>query len=193
MLPNPTDALMARTFAPALGGFLSFSLATAANYESFYLFMVTAPLEVLFVLVLVWGCGIGPDAKQSRALLSRRHLAAGLTILVGAALISGLLSRGATLLCGGMLVVFIVALTYNSAQGFPVDCGCFAGSAADTAPKTDAQLMNDMLVRIAEDIGMLVMVAWVLWIGPVGRPWLPGWKREASDSSSPAAPESATA
>ena len=49
-----------------------------------------------------------------------------LEIIAGGALAVGIHRAGATLLLGGMLVTFFVALTSAWARGLDVACGCFA-------------------------------------------------------------------
>jgi len=88
-------------------------------------------------------------------------------LVAGAALVLGLLGvpgrRGAAVLVGAMLLVFIAALSFNLLRDHPVACGCFEGSSA--APKTREELFSDMWETILRDAGMLVMAAWALWAG----------------------------
>ena len=51
-----------------------------------------------------------------------------LEILAGAALALGIWRTGATLLLGGMLTVFFIALTSAWARGLDITCGCFGHS-----------------------------------------------------------------
>lgn len=53
-----------------------------------------------------------------------------LEILCGLALAIGVLRVGATLLLGGMLVAFIVALSSAWARGLDINCGCFGHGAS---------------------------------------------------------------
>lgn len=96
-------------------------------------------------------------------------------LVAGAALVIGFWNRGATALAGGMLLVFIAALGYDYYRGHPVDCACF--QAAGTTEKTTPEMLAEMRRRIIQDAGMFLLVVYVLWMEPVGRPWLPGWKR----------------
>jgi uncharacterized membrane protein YphA (DoxX/SURF4 family) len=48
-----------------------------------------------------------------------------LEVLAGAALASGVWHRGASLVIGGMLVVFLIALGTAWARGLDISCGCF--------------------------------------------------------------------
>merc|ERR1711884_686390 len=51
-----TRRVVTSSFAPALGVFGAISLATLANYESLWTFLMLAPLEFVFVMLLscVW-------------------------------------------------------------------------------------------------------------------------------------------
>ncbi len=77
-------------------------------------------------------------------------------ILAGIALILGVWKRGARMLIGLMLVVFIVAILINVARGNAIDCGCFNVSEAG---KTFEQRLASMWWDILRDLGMLAMVA----------------------------------
>jgi len=46
-------------------------------------------------------------------------------LVAGAALVAGWQRRGAALVCGGMLVVFLVAIASALARGLDISCGCF--------------------------------------------------------------------
>ncbi len=52
----------------------------------------------------------------------------GLELASAAALLVGRWVRAASLLCGAMLVVFIVALTQALVRGIDLRCGCFGGA-----------------------------------------------------------------
>lgn len=86
-------------------------------------------------------------------------------ILAGIALILGLFRRSAASIIGAMLIVFIVGIGINLARNNAIDCGCFE---QNPEPKTHAQLIRDMQWVIARDVGMLVMVAQILWATGVG-------------------------
>lgn len=53
------------------------------------------------------------------------HLLPVLEIVVGAALVLGLLRRGAALLAAGLTVVFMVAIASALLRGLDISCGCF--------------------------------------------------------------------
>ena len=56
-----------------------------------------------------------------------------LEILAGAALALGIHRAGASLLLGGMLVVFFIALTSAWARGLDIACGCFGHTASKSS------------------------------------------------------------
>ena len=77
-------------------------------------------------------------------------------ILAGLALLAGVWKRGARMLIGILLTVFIVAILINLARGNAIDCGCFNVSEAG---KTFEQRLASMWWDILRDIGMLALVA----------------------------------
>src|SRR5262249_16772160 len=62
-------------------------------------------------------------------------------LLAGLALILGVWKRGAVLLIGLLLLVFIGAVAINLARGHAIDCGCFD---VHEAGKTEAERLTDM-------------------------------------------------
>lgn len=59
------------------------------------------------------------------------HLLPTLEIVVGAALVLGLLTRGAAVVSGLLFVAFIVGIASAWARGLQIDCGCFGGGGFD--------------------------------------------------------------
>jgi len=51
-------------------------------------------------------------------------------IALGIMLLLGLFTRFAAAVAGGLMVVFLIALTQGLARGLTPDCGCFAGASA---------------------------------------------------------------
>ena len=88
-----------------------------------------------------------------------------LELLTGLALILGIWTRTSAALIGTMLLVFIAAISVNLARGNAIDCGCFDLTAAG---KSAAERITDMRWVVVRDVGMLVMVAQILWA--TGRP-----------------------
>jgi hypothetical protein len=83
-----------------------------------------------------------------------------LELLTGLALILGIWTRTSAALIGAMLVVFIAAISLNLARGNAIDCGCFDVTAAG---KTVEERLSDMRWVVIRDLGMLAMVAQILW------------------------------
>lgn len=81
-------------------------------------------------------------------------------LLAGIALILGIWTRTSAALIGALLGVFIVAISFNLARGNAIDCGCFDVAAAG---KTVAERITDMWWVVIRDVGMLVLVAQILW------------------------------
>ena len=77
-------------------------------------------------------------------------------LLMGIALICGIWRRTAALLVGALLVVFILAISWNLLRGNAIDCGCF--DVAD-AGKSVEERLSDMWMTIVRDVGMLLLVA----------------------------------
>ena len=83
-----------------------------------------------------------------------------LEIIAGLALILGVWRTAARNIIAAMLVVFIVAITFNLLRDNAIDCGCFDVSAAG---KTHEERLHDMRMVILRDIGMLLMAAQLWW------------------------------
>lgn len=83
-----------------------------------------------------------------------------LELLAGLALILGIWTRASAALVGALLLVFIAAISFNLARQNAIDCGCFDVSAANRTP---AERLADMRLVVLRDVGMLVMVAQILW------------------------------
>jgi len=81
-------------------------------------------------------------------------------LLAGLALILGIWTRTSAALVGALLLVFISAISLNLARGNAIECGCFDVSAAN---KTVDERLTDMRLVVLRDVGMLVMVAQILW------------------------------
>ncbi len=69
----------------------------------------------------------------------------------GLFLIFGIFKRGSVFIITAMLVIFLIGLTQAYARGLSIDCGCFSVS-----PTTETQGGSYLLIRIIEDIFMLI-------------------------------------
>jgi uncharacterized membrane protein YphA (DoxX/SURF4 family) len=72
----------------------------------------------------------------------------GIEILAGLALVLGIWARAAAVACGGMLLVFIVAIIHALRRGLDISCGCF-GAGAEASHLSLTTLWRDLL--------------WLLW------------------------------
>lgn len=52
-------------------------------------------------------------------------------LLLGVCLIAGFWLPGATILCTGLLILFVSAMAYNEIRGLDVHCGCFSTEPAE--------------------------------------------------------------
>jgi uncharacterized membrane protein YphA (DoxX/SURF4 family) len=89
-----------------------------------------------------------------------------LELLTGLALILGVWKTAARNIIAALLVVFIIAITFNLLRDNAIDCGCFDLSAAG---RTHEERLHDMRMVILRDIGMLLMVAQLWWAERVQR------------------------
>lgn len=117
-------------FRLALGVvFIWAALAKIADPGAFakeigYFRMVPLSLQNVFALALPW-----------------------VELVAGVALVLNLVPRAATLLLGGLLVVFMIAIGVALARGLDIDCGCFGTrDAASTG-----------WVTLARDVGFLAL------------------------------------
>ena len=83
-----------------------------------------------------------------------------LELLAGLALILGIWTRASAGLVAALLLLFVAAISLNLVRGNAIDCGCFDVARAD---KTVDERFADMRLDILRDLGMLLMVAQVLW------------------------------
>ena len=83
-----------------------------------------------------------------------------LELLAGLALILGIWTRTSAALIGALLLVFVAAISFNLARGNAIDCGCFDVTAAG---KSVEERLADMRWVVVRDVGMLLMVAQILW------------------------------
>jgi uncharacterized membrane protein YphA (DoxX/SURF4 family) len=80
-------------------------------------------------------------------------LLAGLEVVVGLSLLTGIWRRGSSLMAALMLTLFIVAIGTAWVRGLSIDCGCFTN---DLSLEKAEALRRHMLQRLAEDGGLLL-------------------------------------
>ncbi len=80
-------------------------------------------------------------------------------LLSGLALVLGIWRRTAAAWIGGLLLLFIAAISFNLARGNAIDCGCF--DPRDSGKSVEERLL-DMKMVVARDLGMLLLVAQIL-------------------------------
>jgi uncharacterized membrane protein YphA (DoxX/SURF4 family) len=74
-----------------------------------------------------------------------------LEVVVGLALIAGVMTRGAALLSAVLLAVFVAGIVSVWARGLEIDCGCFGGGG------TDPNASSEYPLEIARDVGLLAL------------------------------------
>ena len=85
------------------------------------------------------------------------YLLPALEVVVGFALIVGLMARGAAAISALLFVAFIIGIASAWARGLQIDCGCFGGGGFD-ADATDKYPWE-----IARDVGLLLLSLWLVW------------------------------
>jgi uncharacterized membrane protein YphA (DoxX/SURF4 family) len=81
-----------------------------------------------------------------------------LEVVVGFALVAGLLTRGAAVLSALLFVVFIVGIASAWARGLQIDCGCFGGGGFD--PDAEASYPWEIARDAALLLASLFLVRW---------------------------------
>jgi uncharacterized membrane protein YphA (DoxX/SURF4 family) len=87
------------------------------------------------------------------------HVLPSIEIVIGLALIVGVLTRGAAVVSALLFVAFIIGISSVWARGILIDCGCFGGGGADP----DAASKYPW--EIARDAGLLLLSAYLVWAG----------------------------
>jgi len=75
-------------------------------------------------------------------------------VVIGIALISGVLRKGGAFVAAGLLMVFMLAISINLARGISINCGCF--STVDV-PQSYEQGIWLMKVDLLRDLGLLLL------------------------------------
>lgn len=79
-------------------------------------------------------------------------------VVVGLALVLGLLTRGAGVVSALLFVVFIAGIASVWARGLEIDCGCFGGGGYDPDARSNYPW------EIARDVGLLALSGFVVWL-----------------------------
>lgn len=79
-------------------------------------------------------------------------------VVVGLCLVVGVLTRGAAVLSGLMLVAFVIGVASLWARGIEIDCGCFGGGGAQAGASSSYPW------EIARDVGLLLLSVYVVWL-----------------------------
>lgn len=81
-----------------------------------------------------------------------------LEVVVGAALVAGLLTRGAAVASALLFVAFIIGIASAWARGLQIDCGCFGGGGYD--PDAASQYPWEIARDAALLLASLFLVRW---------------------------------
>lgn len=79
------------------------------------------------------------------------HLLPIVEVVMGVALVLGLLTRGAAVISSLLFVMFIVGIASVWARGISIECGCFGGGG------TRADAASSYPWEIARDLGLLAL------------------------------------
>ncbi|GAB2987033.1 DoxX family protein [Nocardioides montaniterrae] len=80
-------------------------------------------------------------------------------LVIGLALVLGVMTRGAAAMSVLLLTAFIVGIASVWARGIEIDCGCFGGGGADP------HAASAYPWEIARDLGLLLLSALLAWRG----------------------------
>jgi uncharacterized membrane protein YphA (DoxX/SURF4 family) len=85
------------------------------------------------------------------------HVLPAVEIVVGLALIVGVLTRVMAIASALLFVAFIIGISSAWSRGLQIDCGCFGGGGfdADATAKYPGE--------IARDVGLLLLSLWLVW------------------------------
>jgi uncharacterized membrane protein YphA (DoxX/SURF4 family) len=84
------------------------------------------------------------------------HLLPAVEVVIGTALVLGLLTRGSALLATLLYAAFIIGIASAWARGLEIECGCFGGGG--TRAGASAAYPWD----IARDVGLMVLALWLV-------------------------------
>jgi uncharacterized membrane protein YphA (DoxX/SURF4 family) len=79
-------------------------------------------------------------------------------VVVGAALVLGILTRGAAVVSALLFLLFVIGIASVWARGITIDCGCFGGGGFD--PDATSKYPWE----IARDVALLLLSLYVAWL-----------------------------
>ena len=85
------------------------------------------------------------------------HVLPAVEIVVGLALVVGVLTRVMAIVSALLFVAFIIGIASAWSRGLQIDCGCFGGGGFDA----DATAKYPW--EIARDVGLLLLSLWLVW------------------------------
>ena len=85
------------------------------------------------------------------------HVLPAVEIVVGLALILGVLTRVMAIASALLFVAFIIGISSAWSRGLQIDCGCFGGGGFD------ADATSKYPWEIARDTGLLLLSLWLVW------------------------------
>ena len=85
------------------------------------------------------------------------HALPAVEIVIGLALIAGVLTRAVAVVSALLFVAFIIGISSAWARGLQIDCGCFGGGGFD------ADATSKYPWEIARDVGLLLLSLWLVW------------------------------
>ena len=85
------------------------------------------------------------------------HLLPVVEVVVGTALVLGLLTRGGALVSALLFLVFVGGIASVWARGISIECGCFGGGGAQQ------DVSSSYPLEIARDVGLLALSVFRVW------------------------------
>ena len=86
------------------------------------------------------------------------YLLPPLEVVIGIALVAGILTRGAAAVSALLFVAFIIGIVSVWARGLEIDCGCFGGGGYDPDAKSNYPW------EIARDAGLFLASVYLVWL-----------------------------
>lgn len=84
------------------------------------------------------------------------HALPAIELVIGAALVLGVLTRFCAVISALLFVAFIIGIASAWARGLQIDCGCFGGGGLDTEATAKYPW------EIARDVGLLGLSLWLV-------------------------------